>query len=226
MSTYKQTSQVRTRKLGLLIHDARLARNRSVELCAKAMGISQEDFQRLELGQLSPSLPQLEALAYYLDVPLDHFWGNQTLSGQAADDPAELTPQYLSLRQKIIGARLAMARSNLNLTTAEVSQTTTIPAENIQIYEMGVVPVPLPELEILANHLQVRMEEFFDQKGPIGQWREEKIAIQRFLELPQDLREFLIKPVNLPYLHLAMRLSDLSVEKLRAVAEGLLEITY
>jgi hypothetical protein len=32
--------------------------------------------------------------------------------------------------------------------------------------------------------------------------------------------------VNLPYIHLAIRLSDLSVEKLRSVAEGLLEITY
>jgi hypothetical protein len=46
------------------------------------------------------------------------------------------------------------------------------------------------------------------------------------MELPEDVREFICKPVNLPYLKLAMRLSELSVEKLRAVAEGLLEITY
>jgi len=40
------------------------------------------------------------------------------------------------------------------------------------------------------------------------------------------VRAFISKPVNLPYLELAMRLSDLSAEKLRGVAEGLLEITY
>ena len=34
-----------------------------------------------------------------------------------------------------------------------------------------------------------------------------------------------LKPVNLPYLEIAQRLSGLSVEKLRAMAEGLLDIT-
>jgi hypothetical protein len=91
---------------------------------------------------------------------------------------------------------------------------------------LGEKAIPLPELEILTDHLQIRMEELFDQRGPIGKWRAERIAIQRFMELPEDVREFICKPVNLPYLKLAMRLSELSVEKLRAVAEGLLEITY
>jgi hypothetical protein len=70
------------------------------------------------------------------------------------------------------------------------------------------------------------MEEFFDQKGPIGKRRAEQTAVRLFLELPPQLQEFVCKPVNKPYLVLASRLSELSVEKLRAVAEGLLEITY
>jgi len=37
--------------------------------------------------------------------------------------------------------------------------------------------------------------------------------------------DFISKPVNRPYLQLAQRLSEMSVEKLRMVAEGLLEIT-
>ena len=190
------------------------------------MGLSVEDFQQVESGQLAPSLPQLESLAFYLNVPLEQFWGNQTLSTQASSEPVEQPAQYSSLRQKIIGTRLRMARSNLNLSLQELSQKTSLPEEQMQKYEMGEIPVPLPELEILANGLQLRMEELFDQRGPIGQWRQEQLAIQQFLDLPDDLREFICKPVNLPYLQLAMRLSDLSVEKLRGVAEGLLEITY
>ena len=50
--------------------------------------------------------------------------------------------------------------------------------------------------------------------------------MQKFLELPPEIQLFASKPVNLPYLELAMRLSELNAEKLRAVAEVLLEITY
>jgi hypothetical protein len=39
------------------------------------------------------------------------------------------------------------------------------------------------------------------------------------------MQSFVCQPVNRPYLELAMKLSDLSREKLRAVAEGLLDIT-
>jgi len=39
------------------------------------------------------------------------------------------------------------------------------------------------------------------------------------------LLAFVLKPINLPYLELAKRLSEMSVDKLRDVAEGLLEIT-
>jgi hypothetical protein len=39
------------------------------------------------------------------------------------------------------------------------------------------------------------------------------------------MQEFACKPVNRPYLELAMKLSNMSTEKLRSVAEDLLDIT-
>ena len=49
---------------------------------------------------------------------------------------------------------------------------------------------------------------------------------QVFLELPPDLQSFVCKPVNRPYLDIALKLSELPVDKLRILAESLLEITY
>ena len=46
------------------------------------------------------------------------------------------------------------------------------------------------------------------------------------MALPLEMQVFVSKPINRPYLELAMRLNDMSVDKLRGVAEGLLEITY
>ena len=196
------------------------------KLALKPWGSLSTLFSRSRPAKIHPLYRSSKSLAFYLDVPLEQFWGNQTLSEQANADPVEQPGQFTELRQKIIGTRIRLARSNLNLSIQELCQKTSIPEELIRKYELGELPIPLPELEILANALQVRMEELFDQRGPIGQWRQEQLAVNRFLELPNDVREFVCKPVNLPYLRLAMRLSDLSVEKLRGVAEGLLEITY
>lgn len=226
MTTYQQLTRVRTRKLGLLILDARTVRNKPAEMCAKAIGVSLEEFARMEAGEIAPSLPQLELLAYYLDVPLEYFYGNQVLSAQTGVEPEEPSSQLMKIRQKIIAARIRMARSNLNLSTAELAEKSSVPEERIVRYESGEEPIPLPDLEILSSALQLRNEDLFDQHGVVGNWRAEKLAVDRFLELPQDIRNFIAKPVNLPYLQIALRLSELSVEKLRAIAEGLLEITY
>jgi len=225
MATYQQLTQVRMRKLSLLILDARTARNKSVESCARAAGMDVEEYRRMEAGEIAPTLPQLEALAFYLDIPLEHFWGTQTLSSQS-EEPADLSPQLVKIRQRIIATQLRMARLNLNLTTAELAKKSSIPEEKIIRFESGEEPIPLTDLEILSNALQLRNEELFDQHGAIGTWRADKLAVQQFMGLPQDIREFLCKPVNLPYLQLAKRLSELSAEKLRGIAESLLEITY
>jgi hypothetical protein len=45
-------------------------------------------------------------------------------------------------------------------------------------------------------------------------------------QLPAEVREFMLEPGNLLYIRLAMRLSPLSAETLRSIAEELLEITY
>jgi hypothetical protein len=71
-----------------------------------------------------------------------------------------------------------------------------------------------------------RVESFFDRVGPIGQWLMNEEAIRDFLRLPLELRQFVAMPVNRPYLELAMKLSNMSKDKLRSVAEDLLDITF
>ena len=65
---------VRAKKLGVLVRDVRQASGESLQECAQALGVSEETFEAYELGERSPSLPELEALAYYLNVPVEHFW--------------------------------------------------------------------------------------------------------------------------------------------------------
>jgi transcriptional regulator with XRE-family HTH domain len=217
--------KIRAKKLGVLIRDARSAAGKSAEECAGALGISNTTFETYEMGDKSPSLPELEALSYYLQVPFEQFWSQDvmTLENQGTE-PLQL-PKLISLRHRIIGALLRKARMDAGLSMAEVSRAVDISAKKIKSYEMGEKTIPLPELETLAGHLDLTIEELQDQKGLIGRWTAQRRSSQAFLELSPEMQAFVTKPVNLPYLEVAQRLSEMSVDKLRSVAEGLLEIT-
>lgn len=216
---------IRAKKLGLLIRDARTAERRTVKECADAIGIKAGMFRAYEEGTRSPSLPEIETLVYYLKIPISQFWGKDVRS--EAPSPVESLdmPQLIALRQRMIGALIRQERTNVNMSLRHIAQETGISQARLKTYELGEKAIPLPELEVLLNIMGSRIENFFDQSGPVGQWMTSQQAMQKFLDLPEEFQDFVCQPVNRPYLELAMKLSSMSKEKLRSVAEGLLDIT-
>ncbi len=217
---------LRTKKLAVLLRDARLAARRSAKECAEAIGVTPATYRAYENGRKAPSLPELEALTYYLQLPLDHFWSSEAISDDP--DPTETIdlPQLLAVRHRMVGALLRKARLDASISLKALSAETGIPVSRIKAYELGAKPIPLPELEGMLDVLGGRIKDFFDKNGPIGEWLEQQRSIEQFLKLPKDLQEFVCKPVNLPYLELARKLNDISASKLRQVAEDLLDITF
>jgi transcriptional regulator with XRE-family HTH domain len=216
---------LRTRKLGVLIRDAREAARKKPAETAKSIGISPALLRAYEEGRRAPSLPELEVLAYYLDLPIQHFWGSHALSG----DPSRTEPLDLQrlagLRHRIIGILLRQKRQETSISLKALAVETGIPQSRLKAYELAEKPIPLGELEAILSVIGGRVESYFDQKGPVGQWMNEQQSIAQFLLLPPELRAFVCLPVNRPYLDLARNLSGLSTDKLRSVAEGLLDIT-
>jgi transcriptional regulator with XRE-family HTH domain len=224
MDTKSQIT-IRTKKLGVLIRDARLAARRSVQECAEAIGIRKSIFRAYEEGLRSPSLPELEMLVYYLDLPMDHFWSRQSRSESITRSEQVDLPKLLGVRQRKIGALLRQERMKSSISIRNLANETGIASSRIKAYELGERAIPLPELEVLVRTLGGRIESFFDRHGPVGQWMLSEEAVQQFLEMPMELRQFVAMPVNRPYLQLAMKLSNMSRDKLRSVAEDLLDIT-
>jgi transcriptional regulator with XRE-family HTH domain len=216
---------IRAKKLGLLIRDARMTARRSVKECAEAIGIKTGLFRAFEEGIRSPSLPELETLVYYLKIPISQFWSKDIQSESAPPIEALDMPRLVSLRQRMIGALFRQERTNVNMSLRHLAEKTGIPQARLKAYELGTKPIPLPELEIILDVMGSQIEGFFDQSGPVGKWMSDQQAIQKFLDLPDHVQEFVCRPVNRPYLDLAMKLSSMSKEKLRSVAEGLLDIT-
>jgi len=224
MDIRSQTT-IRMKKLGVLIRDARLASRQDIAECAKAIGVTKGIFRAYEEGRRAPSLPELEILVYYLKLPIHHFWGQSSISDDApVTEPLDL-PRLVGVRQRMIGALLRQQRNNASLSIKSLTQETGISGARLKSYELGERPIPLPELEVLATALGSRVETFFDESGPIGRWMSDQKDIQQFLELPHELQDFVCQPVNRPYLELALKLSSMPTDKLRSVAEGLLDIT-
>jgi transcriptional regulator with XRE-family HTH domain len=227
MTEANTARSVRSKMIGVLIKDARQVRGLSPEACAAAAGCTPEALAGFENGQSSPSLPELELLAYALDVPLSYFWGETVLSEQPKPAPGALPASEVSgLRQRIVGALLRQARQAARLEPTEVAASAGLTAAQLTAYELGQAPIPLPELEALAARLGVPIEHFIEEEGPVGEWDNPQRAFERFSQLPPELREFVSRPINESYLRLAQRLSQMPAGQLRGIAASLLEITY
>ena len=217
---------LRSRKLGVLIRDARLAGRKTMPECARITGVSAGIFRAWEEGRRSPSLPELEVLSYALNLPLNHFWSKEAKSVAAPLTETMNLPAFVRIRQRLIGALLRQVREKASISLRALSELAGISTARLRAYELGERPIPLPELEGLTALLGGQVEMLFDQTGPIGLWMIQQKAIQDFLQLPTELQNFVCKPVNRPYVELALKLSGMSTDKLRSVAEDLLDITF
>lgn len=219
-----ESYQLRAKMLGVLVRDARLSAQRSIDECARQLRISASQIESWEFGDDVPSLPQLELLANYLGVPISHFWGTETVSG-TAEKEADAQREYLALRDRMIGALLRQAREERDISLDDLSAASNISAEQLQRYELGEDSLPMHELTVLASQVQRNMNYFLESSSYIGRLLAARQEWDEYTDLPEDLRQFVSRPLNRGFIEIAMMLSEMPTDKLRLVGESMLEIT-
>lgn len=218
MST-KQARFLRAKMLGALMREARLNAGKSLKETAALIGIGSSTLSSYEHGRKSISLPELELLAFHLDLPLRHFLSPST---DTLEEERDIKPQIMiMLRQRMIGAMLRKARNEKDLSIRQLAEMIEMPPSRLSAFERGERPIPIPDLESLLNFLDRPMDEFMNHEGPVGAWHRNQRAFEHFSELPEDLRRFFLQPVNRPYLEIASRLSGLEIDKLESVLEAI-----
>jgi transcriptional regulator with XRE-family HTH domain len=219
--------EMRAKMLGVLLRDARLTRGKTARDCAEAIGCAPSVYNKYETGERSPSLPELELLAYFFAVPVNHFWGDQVLSQTQPKDVHEFPANSMTaLRDRIIGAQLRQTRLAARIRLKDLAAELGISTGRLSAYEFGQVPIPLPDLEVLAGRLGLPVEHFLEGQGPVGEADSTRRAFERFKQLPTELREFVSQPINESYLRIAQQLSQMPADQLRGIAASLLDITY
>jgi transcriptional regulator with XRE-family HTH domain len=221
--TNQRDDILRGKMLGAMLRKTRQEKGKSLKDTAALIGTTTGKLSAYEHGKKIISLPELELFAFQFNVPLRYFLKSEIHKDVRRSIPeAEL---LISLRQKMIGAQLRSDRTNADISLRKLAKSLHIPPSRLSAYERGTRPIPLNELESIATALGHEVEEYIDHDGPVGEWQQQLQVILMFSKLSPELRDFLSKPVNEPYLRIAKQLSELQVEKLRTVAEGLLEIT-
>ncbi len=219
-----ESFRIRAKMIGVLLLDARVKAGRTTDDCANLLHVSAEQIARWEYGDEAPSLPQLELLAFYLDVPISHFWGVDTLQA-TSDDLVSAQSEYLSLRDRMIGALLRIAREDSELSIEALSEQTHISPDQITRYESGEVALPMHELTVLSNALKKNINYFLESGSHLGDWLAMREEWKHFTKLPTDVRKFAANPLNIGFLEIAILFSQMPADKLRRVGESVLNIS-
>jgi transcriptional regulator with XRE-family HTH domain len=221
----REAMAIRSKIIGVLLRNARMKAGKSRKDCAAVLGCSPGTISQLEYGRKDITLPQLEVLAYFLGLPITYFWDEDViLEEEEIDRPVD---EIMTIRHKIIGVLLRQARLDASKSQKQCAQALNCSAGRISQYERGQRGIPLPELEALADFLDVSITHFLDeQTAPLSKEAPKGIDVETFAELPPDVRDFVSNPTNALYIRIAMKLSTLSVDVLRQIAETLLDITF
>jgi transcriptional regulator with XRE-family HTH domain len=221
---HDEAFRIRARMIGVLLRDARVSALRSQEDCARMLHTTVEEIEAWETGEYSPSMPQIELLAYYLDVPVSHFWGMRTLQGSERDVAGAQT-DYLSLRDRMIGALLRHAMQEAGMSVDDLAAASHIDAGTIIVYQYGDLAIPVHELTVLADAVGKNLTYFLEQSSYIGRLLNMREKWHHFAELPDDLREFAANPLNIGFIEVAAMLAQMPADKLRRLGRSVLDIT-
>ncbi len=214
---------LRAKMLGAILRGARIEAHLSINEVAEMIGITRGTLSSYELGRRIISLPELELLAFRLDTPLDSLIAPTIPETDEAND---FDPEvFISLRQRIIGALIRKRRSDTGMTMKTLAETIGISSRRMGTYERGEYPIPFTELEMIVDAFGQSIEDYVDDEGPVGEWITTNKAFKNFMDFSPEIREFLCKPGNETYVQIAKQLSEIPVEKLRILAETLLDIT-
>ncbi len=219
--------ETRAQRIGRILSILRGIDQLSVEEIASYLGISSEDWLKFEIGELSPSLPQLESVANIFHISLDILLADMPAEVPVDVDPSKVAALH-SLRDRIIAVTIKRARLEQNRTQKDLAASLDTDETTIAELESGKISIPLPDLEVICSELGISLKTLTSGHELQSQQEVKNTPAksEQPLPLPPDLYTFVSNSSNLPYLQLAKKLSEMDANKLRGIAEGLLEITY
>lgn len=207
--------------IGVLMRAARERAHRRVSEVGQRLGVTAARVRQYERGVREVSLPELEHLALFLQIPLSFFIDGESTIEQPVPQPPD--PAETRARRAALGVKLKQARLAAGKSKEECAQVIGKRPTTLRRYELGAADIPITELERLARFLRVNLHYFVDEKAGDGN-ATGLMDLEKLSRLPREVRAFALAPDNLPYLRMAMKFSDLPTDRLKELGEILLVV--
>ena len=217
-----QLLSIKAKIFGVRLAGYRQSMGLTTDLLSQWTNIPGDELEKVEQGQATLSLPEIELLAKKLGISTQKLLEGE-IEGSDAEQQGEFKQHYAEIRDRLIALSLRKTRIEHNMKPETIAKHCGISAADLEKYESGRLPIPWPVLELLCQAYSLRVDSLVKQENSQTYTPKQTTAST---VLPEDLDAFVHNPGNLPYLELAKKLSELDAAKLRGIAEGLLEITY
>ena len=216
--THEEAHSLRGRILGVLIRRGRLSAQRSVEDCALFLRVDAQQLEAWELGASVPSLPQLEGLTRYLRAAAD---GEGVESAQARFSDAL---EYNLLRQRMIGAKLKLARQSQEIAVEELGRRSGLDIDLVKGYEFGEVMIPIDHLCVLAQAVGQDLSYFLNSEDAQRDQLQFESSGPKAAPPDIDWVQFAADDKNQAFIRLAMAFRQIDREALQRIAQALYNI--
>lgn len=214
---------IRSKILGVQIRLSRQETGRTLEDCASKLQVSEEQFSAWEYGNEVPSVPKLELLARYLDVPVSQFW--QENASDSTLKPGTEHDEFVALRQRLVGGLLRAARQAKQLTVEQLGDLVPLDVALIRQYEYGERRIPVDQLSVLARVLDRDLNFFLEDDEVYVAALQAPASTQVDQDLPEVLRQYSTDDKTLGLVKLAVAFSHIRSEELDQIAHALLAIS-
>ena len=227
-----QLSSIKMKKMGMKLAMTRQNSGYSLMDLSRETGIDTDALTAFEQGASNPSLPQLETLATTYDRSIEDFISDKPLEMKKKSFDTIGLVRREKLHDRMIGMQIKKHRLDQHLSIENLAQSSGITQSEMEAYESGLSSIPFLVLVALCHELGISYEMFIsstpaDQlETKLAEEPQQQVLSQNPSSLlPDELQEFVNKPVNLPFVELAQKMSEMDAKKLRQIAESILEIT-
>ncbi len=211
---------VRRKIIGVLLRAAREKSHRSVQQVAQRLGVTVVRVRQYENGARDVTLPELELLALFFEMPLSYFLDEGSLIQE--EPPFPPTQEEFRKRKVTLGNKIKQARVAAGKSKEECAEVLDCKPGTFARYERGASDMPVAMLEQLAKFLGVNLFYFVEDMKVLGQGG--VLDLEKLARLPKDVRGFVLDSSNLAYLRMAIKFSDLPTNKLKELGEILLVV--
>ncbi len=218
----EETAKLLQRKIiGVLIRAAREKARRTPKEVARRLGVTPARVRQWEGGAREVTLPELETLARFLNTPLSFFLEGDSMVAEIIPPPPAL--EQVRARLAAIGEKLKQARLAAGKSREDCAAVIDRKPSTISRYERGASDIPVTELDRLAQFLGVNLFYFLEPARGADDGSD-LLDLEKLAHVPREVRAFVLDAANLPYLRMAVKFSDLPVDKLKELGEILLVV--